>query len=60
VTFRLPEYVVRALESVATDDGTTVDHAQYGELIDFAGTHLTRLDGSIPGYRRACLLPGPA
>jgi hypothetical protein len=59
VTFRLPEYVVRALETIAADDGTTVDHALYGELIDFAGTHLTRLDGSIPGYRRAYLFPGP-
>jgi len=59
VTFRLPEYVVLALESIAANDGTTVDHALYGELIDFAGTHLTRLDGSIPGYRRAYLYPGP-
>jgi hypothetical protein len=44
---------VLALESIAANDGTTVDHALYRELIDFAGTHLMRLAGSIPGYRQA-------
>ncbi len=29
-----------------------------GELIDFAGTHLTWLQEAIPGYRRAYLFPG--
>jgi AraC-like DNA-binding protein len=59
VTVRLPEYIVRALESVAAEDRTTLDAALHFELIDFAGTHLTRLEGSIPGYRSAYLFPGP-
>lgn len=58
VTVRLPEYIVRALELVATTDGTTLDHALHGELIDFAGTHLTELQDAIPGYRQAYLFPG--
>ncbi len=59
VTVRLPEYIVRALETVAAEDRTTVDAALGFELIEFAGMHLTRLEGSIPGYRRAYLFPGP-
>jgi hypothetical protein len=59
VTVRLPEYIVRALEAIAADDQTTLDATLHGELIDFAGSHLTRLEGSIPGYRRAYLFPGP-
>jgi hypothetical protein len=59
VTVRLPEYIVRALEAVAADDRTTVDAALGFELVEFAGTHLTRLQGVIPGYRQAYLFPGP-
>ncbi|HXA19551.1 MAG TPA: hypothetical protein VN380_21355 [Thermoanaerobaculia bacterium] len=59
VTVRLPEYIVRALESVAAEDQKTLDAVLCFELIDFAGTHLTKLEGSIPGYRRAYLFPGP-
>jgi len=58
VTVRLPEYIVRALETVAAEDQTILDASLYGELIDFAGTHLTRLEATIPGYRRAYLFPG--
>jgi hypothetical protein len=58
VTVRLPEYVVRALEAVAGNDGTTIDHALYGELIDFAGTRTDQMETRIPGYRRAYLFPG--
>ena len=59
VTVRLPEYILRALESVAAQDGTTLDAALGFELIDFAGAHLTRLQDAIPGYRQAYLFPGP-
>ncbi|HSY47302.1 MAG TPA: hypothetical protein VLC46_00675 [Thermoanaerobaculia bacterium] len=57
VTVRLPEYIVRALELVATDDGMTVDDCLYGELIDFAGAMSDRLARRVPGYRRAYLFP---
>jgi len=59
VTFRMPEYVVLALETIAREQRTTIDAFLYGELIDFAGTHLTRLQDAIPGYRQAYLFPGP-
>jgi hypothetical protein len=59
VTVRLPEFIVRALEAVAAEDCTTLDAALHGELIDFAGTHLTHLQERIPGYRQAYLFPGP-
>jgi hypothetical protein len=59
VTVRLPEFIVRALEAVAADERTTLDATLHGELIDFAGSHLTRLQATIPGYRRAYLFPGP-
>jgi hypothetical protein len=59
VTVRLPEYIVRAFEAVAAANGTTVDAALGFELIEFAGSNLTRLQGSIPGYRQAYLFPGP-
>lgn len=58
VTVRLPEYVLRALETVAEQDGVTMDHTLYGELIDFAGTVAGRMGKTIPGYRRAYLFPG--
>jgi len=59
VTVRLPEYIIRAFEVIAAEDGTTVDAALGFELIEFAGSNLTRLEGSIPGYRQAYLFPGP-
>lgn len=58
VTFRLPEYVVLALETIAEGQRTTLDAFLYGELIDFAGSHLTELETAIPGYRRAYMFPG--
>lgn len=58
VTVRLPEYVVRALETVASDDGTTLDACLYGELIDFAGAMCSRFTRRIPGYRSAYFFPG--
>jgi len=58
ITVRLPEYVVRALETLATARGTTVDHYLYGELIDFASTASMSVGLTIPGYRQAYLFPG--
>ena len=57
VTVRLPEYLVRALETVAGDSSTTLDAFLCGELIDFAGTLSRRVTAKIPGYRRAYLFP---
>lgn len=57
VTVRLPEYIIRAFEAVAAEDGTTLDAALGFELVEFAGTHLTRLQDAIPGYRQAYLFP---
>jgi hypothetical protein len=59
VTVRLPEYIIRAFEAIAAEDGTTLDDALGFELIEFAGTHLTRLGPTIPGYREAYLFPTP-
>lgn len=58
LTVRLPEYVTRALETLASDNNTTVDEYLLGELLDFAGTVSARLAQRIPGYRRAYLFPG--
>ncbi len=59
VTVRLPEYIVRAFEAVAAEDGRTLEAALGYELIEFAGTHLTQLAPKIPGYRAAYLFPTP-
>lgn len=59
VTVRLPEYIIRTLEAVATDQRTTLDAVLHGELVELAGTHLTELEGAIPGYREAYLFPSP-
>jgi hypothetical protein len=58
VTVQLPEYVLRALETIATDDGATLDDSLYAELIDFAGAVSSRIGHRIDGYRRAYLFPG--
>ena len=57
VTVRLPEYILRALETIADDDGVTLDESLHEELIDFAGAVSMRLGERIPGYRRAYLFP---
>jgi hypothetical protein len=57
VTVRLPEYIVRALEMVASEDRTTIDAALHTELIDFAGVWSKRMEPIAPGYRRAMLFP---
>ncbi|MGA8809750.1 MAG: hypothetical protein WB973_17910 [Thermoanaerobaculia bacterium] len=59
VTVRLPEFIVLTLESVAARDRTTFDAALHNELTELAGTHLTELQATIPGYRQAYMFPGP-
>jgi hypothetical protein len=52
ITVRLPEYVVRALETAAADAETTVDGLLHAaELIDFAGGAVERMEPILPGYR---------
>jgi hypothetical protein len=58
ITVRLPEYIIRALETTANHDGQTIDDALRNELIDFAGTITERMDAILPGYRAAYLYPG--
>ena len=58
VTIRLPEYVLRALELIASDHGQTLDDCLYGELIDFAGAMCSHVAQRIPGYRAAYFFPG--
>jgi hypothetical protein len=58
ITVQLPEYIVRALETVAAEKGTALDEALHGELIDFAGVVTGRMEKKIPGYRDAYLFPG--
>jgi hypothetical protein len=50
VRIRLPEYILRALETVAAEDGMTFDAALHGELIDFAGTMAGRIEKKVPAF----------
>jgi hypothetical protein len=58
VTVQLPEYLVRALETIASENRTTLDNALHGELLDFAGANLGRMEAHVPGYERAYFFPG--
>jgi hypothetical protein len=58
VIVRLPDYSVRALETIAAEERTTLDAALHGELIDFAETMAERMDMIAPGYREAYRFPG--
>src|SRR3954453_9512044 len=58
VTVRLPEFIIRALETVAAEHNTTLDGALHGELIDFAGSVAGYMEAKVPGYQRAYLFPG--
>jgi len=58
VSIRLPEFIVRALELIAREDRTTLDHVLHNELIDFAGTAADRYGRRIRGYREAYFYPG--
>ncbi|HWW61651.1 MAG TPA: hypothetical protein VN181_09805, partial [Thermoanaerobaculia bacterium] len=57
VTITLPEYIVRALETLASDRGTTVDEYLLSELVDFSGTVVVQVERRIPGHRHAYLFP---
>ncbi len=58
VTVCLPEYIVRALETTAAENGITLDERLKYELIDFAGTMAEQMEAVAPGYRRAYFYPG--
>jgi len=58
VTLRLPEYIVRGLETVASEERTTMDAYLSGELLEFAGGVVDRMEAVHPGFRRAYLFPG--
>jgi hypothetical protein len=58
LTVRLPEYLVRALETMAAEDATTIDDWLHHELVDFAGTVADRMERVVPGYRLAYFFPG--
>jgi hypothetical protein len=58
VTLRLPEYIVRALETVAAEDQTTIDAYLSDELLEFAGGVVDRMEAVHPGFRRAYFYPG--
>jgi hypothetical protein len=57
VTVQLPEYVLRALATLAVDESKTLDDYLYAELIDFAGAVRPLMGDRIDGYRRAYLSP---
>jgi AraC-like DNA-binding protein len=58
LTVTLPAFLVRAIESAASEDNTTVDDWLRLELIDFAGTVVEEMERIHPGFRRAYLFPG--
>src|SRR6202051_989542 len=49
VTLRLPEYIVRGLETVAAEERTTIDAYLSGELLEFAGGVVDRMEAVHPG-----------
>ncbi|MEK6373408.1 MAG: hypothetical protein AABO58_12010 [Acidobacteriota bacterium] len=60
VTVRLPEYILRTLETLATAERTTLDAYLYRELVEFAGTWAEEMEAVHPGFRRAYFYPGRA
>jgi hypothetical protein len=56
VTVQIPEYVLLALETIATDNGATLDDYLYDELLDFAASVCTQVSNRIDGYRSAYLI----
>jgi hypothetical protein len=60
VTVSLPDFIIRALETLAAREGTTLDAFLHRELVDFAGTWSAEMERVHPGYRRAYLFPGRA
>jgi hypothetical protein len=58
ITVNLPAYLVRAMETAAFEDATTLDDWLRLELVDFAGTVVEEMEALHPGFRRAYLFPG--
>lgn len=58
VTVSLPEFIIRALETLAAREGTTLDGYLHQELMDFAGSWADEMESIHRGYRRAYLFPG--
>ena len=58
VSVTLPEFIIRAMETAAEDDGATLDAWLHQEMMDFASTAVERMEIILPGYRRAFLYPG--
>ena len=58
VSVTLPEFILRAMETAAADDGATLDAWLHWELVDFASGVVERMESILPGYRRAFLYPG--
>lgn len=60
VTARLPEFLLRAMEIAAENDGTTLDAWLHFEMMDFASGVVERMETVLPGYSRAFHYPGVA
>jgi len=58
ITVNLPAYLVRAMETAAFEDETTLDDWLRLELVDFAGTVVEQMEALHPGFRWAYLFPG--
>jgi hypothetical protein len=60
LSVQLPAFLVRAIETAAAQEATTVDDWLRLELIDYAGTVVKQMERRHPGYRSAYLFPGKA
>lgn len=58
VKVTLPEFMLRAMETAAADNGATLDAWLHHELTDFASSAVERMEPILPGYRAAFLYPG--
>jgi hypothetical protein len=58
VSVTLPEFILRAMETAAENDGATLDAWLHQEMMDFASTVTERMEPILPGYRRAYMFPG--
>jgi hypothetical protein len=57
ITVTLPEFIVRAMETAAEDDGATLDAWLHQEMMDFASAAVERMEPILPGYQRAFRFP---
>jgi hypothetical protein len=58
VSVTLPEFIIRAMETAAEIDGTTLDAWLHFEMVDFASTVTERMEKVAPGYKLAFFYPG--